>query len=296
METFISLKERNEMPFIMYGSEQNKIKVVNLEVVVEAELARRRKGEMTNIVEIRPIKIDPFKETRVSCTYAKDERTGIFYGIPIGLHMDGNVKWRKIILTDRNVFNLNNRMEAMEWFVARFNPHVMGSPFHGIEPSFMVYDPETEAKRDIARATALGIAISRAKTMASKDLLNFARYLAVPIPEEVSPKLLRAEIMRFVMINPVEFNKKFDDETRQVSELFYSALAYGLVSFDIEHGYSYKGTLLGSNEFDSVRFLMKDTITLTSISSVLKQVDVDAQKLAESQQDADGLSDKKKGE
>ncbi|MFA6916974.1 MAG: hypothetical protein WC222_11295 [Parachlamydiales bacterium] len=295
METFISLSERINMPYIEYGDAQIKIKVVNLKEVVQKELDKRQKEDMTNIVEIRPIKIDKYKETRVSLSFSRDERTGIYYGIPIGTHLDGNIKWRKVILTDRNVFNLNHPLEAQMWYVARFNPFVEGSPFHGMEPVFRVYDPEMEAKKDIVKATALGLAITRVKTMRTAELIGFARYLALPIPEEVSDKLVRAEIMRFVMMNPVEFNHKFDDENRQIAEIFYSANSLGLVIFDIEHGYSYKGTFLGSNELDSIRFLMKDTLTLTSISSVLKQTDTDAEKLkSKEQNDEDDLSDKVK--
>jgi hypothetical protein len=293
METFISLNERINMPFIEYGEAQIKIKVVDLKKVVQLELDKRAKEEMTNIVEIRPIRIDKYKETRVSLSFSRDERTGIYYGIPIGIHLDGNIKWRKIILTDRNVFNLNNPLEAQMWYVSRFNPFVEGSPFHGMEPVFRVYDPEIEAKRDINKATALGLAITRVKTMKTSDLVGFVRYLALPVPEEVSDKLLRAEIMRFVMTSPVEFNRKFDDENRQIAEIFYSANSLGLIIFDIERGYSYKGTFLGSNELDSIRFLMKDTLTLTSISSVLKQTDKDAERLkSKEQEDEDDLSDK----
>jgi len=274
METpIISLKDRMEMPFTMVGGENYKIKVVDLTKAVEALLKQRT--EVACTVEIRPIKVDRYKETRITISYSKDQSTGIFYGIPIGVHVDGNVKWRKITLTDRNVFDLRNPEEAKMWFCARISPWVIGSPFSnsGIDPVFEIFDPEQEAAKVINHSMHITKALNRAKTMKKSSILNFARYLGVMLPTEYSDRLIRAEIIKLATINPVEFNNKFDDTNRKLAEVLYSGIAVGVIQQEAENGYVYKGVHLGLSEPEALKTLLKESMTLSSVISSIKEID-----------------------
>lgn len=271
-QSFISLQERTEMPFINYGGENYKIRIVDLQKAVTQAIEKRGKN-MTAVVEIRPIRIDKYKETKVTISYAKDDRTGIYYGIPMGLHPDGNVMWRKITLTDRNIFDLRNFEEAKQWFVARFNPYVLGTPFPVREALFKVWDPEEQAALDLRKAGELQKALTRAKTLKSTNLLNFARFLGQPLPPDLSLKLLRAEITRFAMMDPLIFNQKYDDPEREIAEIFYSAGVHGIITYDMENGHIFKGVQLGFSPYDAILFLKKETMTLAAISSLVKTAD-----------------------
>jgi len=284
MNTIVTKKERDEMPYIVYGKDV-KVKVVDFDKVSQAILKSRKDAGMSNVVELNAIKIYKNKELSDTISWSKDHSTGIYYGIPIGFHVDGNVKWRKILLQEYNTFNLKNPDEMQKWIVCRMHPHVKGSPFESADPKFYVYDADEEASMKFSKATLVSKSINAAQKMATKRILNFHRFLDLPTPEEVSPKRIRNEIVAFAMENPEEFNNKFNSPGREYYEIYSAAKHLGVIIYSPENGFSFKGTFLGHTDIEVIRFLEEDTVTLTAVKNRVTELDNEQAQFTDKKED-----------
>lgn len=272
-ETLITLKERKEMPFVLLG-DQIKYKVVDMEKAVQLLRENRKKKGLTDLIELKVIKADKYKELQKGPTWVKDHMTGIYYGIPYGMYPDGNIKFQRVLLSDYNTFNLANEAEAKFWIVMRMHPAVSGSPFER-EAIFEVIDPELEAKKTINRANLIGSCINRATRMKKEDLLRFARYSGLPIPPEPTVRIIRSMITGLAFENPERFQELYDSPIRGVAEAFHSGKQLGIIVENAETGYSYEGIALGMTDAEGFRFLETDTVTLSRIQRAVAASEVD---------------------
>lgn len=277
LEELVSKKERQDVPQMEYGKD-NKIQVVNMQKAIEKLIKDRESKKQSMVIELNAIKIDKHKELRDTISWAKDLRNGVYYGIPFGVHPDGNIKWRKIPLTERNSFNLRIRDEAAQWIVIRMHPHVKGSPYQDSDPLFQVYDPDIEARKEMEIAMQVKKAIDRAQRMKNSDTLNFYRFTALPMPIDVTPRVIRSELLKLAMSNAKEFNDKYDNPARRLFELFRSAQSLGLVNYELEKGFSYKGQFLGFTDIEVIRFMGEDTIIATAMAQDVKSRDTDQER------------------
>jgi hypothetical protein len=274
LETLITIEERLAMPTVEYG-ENIKVNVVDFKPYVKQLIDKRKEKGMAMVVEIKAIKIDKNKELSDTVSWSKDHKTGIYYGIPFGLHQDGNVKWRKILLQEYNSFNLMNPDEAKQLVCLLMHPHIEGSPFQRADPIFFVYDADVEASKDANKAMVISNAIQKAFKMKKTEILSFHRYLALPLPPDVTPKRVKNDITKFAMDSPEEFMAKYDNPGRVLAELFHSGKALGAIIFNAETGFTYRGTFLGHTDIECLRFLEEDTITLSSLRERITELDVD---------------------
>lgn len=282
-ESLVTRKERLNMPFVEYG-DKVKVRVVDFDKVIAAIIADRDKKGLSMIIELKAIKIDKHKELADTISWSKDHTTAIYYGIPFGFHIDGNVKWRKILLQEFNSFNLRNPDEAKQWIVIRMHPHIKGSPFQAADPIFEIFDADVEASKTSNRAMLVSNAINKAYKMKKNEILNFHRYLNLPSPFEITPSRIKSDIVTFAMENPEEFMARYDAENRKIYEVFSSAKALGIISYDLEKGFIYKGTFLGFTDFEVIRFLEEDTITLNGLHTRVKELDTEQEKFANSKE------------
>ena len=273
-QTLITFEQREEMPFLEYG-ENIKVRVCDFEKFRQEIIKDRKEKGMAMTIELKAIKIDKNKELSDTISWSTDHATAISYGIPFGLHPDGNVKWRKILLQEFNSFNLMNPDEAKQWITLMMHPHVQGSPFQRTDPLFYVYDEDVEAAKDASKAMTVSNAIQKAFKMKGPEILSFHRYLALPLPAEVNKKRIKNDLTKFAMENPEEFMNRYDDPNRKLGEIFGSGKALGVIIFDADKGFTYKGTFLGHTDIESLRFLEEDTITLSSLKARIDELDTD---------------------
>lgn len=273
-QTLITFQERENMHFVEYG-ENIKVRVCDFEWFRKKIIEERKEKGMAMTIELKAIKIDKNKELSDTISWSKDHATAIYYGIPFGLHPDGNVKWRKILLQEFNSFNLNNPDEAKQWITLMMHPHVLGSPFQRTDPLFYVYDEDVEAAKNASKAMTVSNAIQKAFKMKKEDILGFHRYLALPLPAEVNQKRIKNDLTKFAMENPEEFMSKYDDPNRKLGEIFGTGKALGVIIYDADKGFTYKATFLGHTDIECLRFLEEDTITLSSLKNRIDEVDTD---------------------
>ena len=270
-------EQRENMPFKEYG-ENIKVKVVDFDECVKMLVKERKDKGMSMIIELKAIRIDKHKELSDTISWTKDPLTAIYYGMPFGLHQDGNVKWRKVLLKEFNSFDLRRPDEAKQWVVCMMHSHVKGTPLANADPVFYIYDADVEASATSQKAMTMKSAIDKAHKMPKDKTLNFHRFLAIPAPTEITPQRIKNDIMAFAMENPEEFMNKYDDPNRAIQELFNAAKSLGAITYDLDKGFVFRGTFLGFTDLETIRFLKEDTTTLNGINSRVDELDSEKHK------------------
>ena len=267
----VSQKERENAPFDMFG-DMVKLKIADLDKIVESIRKERMKDGQSMQIEIKAIKTRREKEISKVVKFAKDPLTGIYYGIVVGKYDDGNPKFRGILLTDHNTLDLSNDNEAKMYAVLRMHPCVLGNPVGGLEPTFEVVDQDKIAKEKMRKGIDLKKALDIIVAMRGTDVLPFARYLGLPIPTNPTVKILKGSIMDMAIDNPLEFDRKYNEPLRKTYELLATAKATKVVTYDVERGH-YLGSLpLGYSVPEVVRTLEQDLTLAARIQSELKNV------------------------
>lgn len=267
----ITLDERLKMPFKIMGSQN--LKVIDLDKATVEMMQKRLKEDLPNIVEVKAIRIDRYKELMKGLTYSRDPKTGIFYGLPAGTFPDGNIKWNRIILTEHNTFNLENDTEQKMWCVLRMHPTIKGSPLQLEDPIFEMVDPEIESRKRLRSANVMLEAMTLAKEIAPENLLRFARYLGIQVPAVPTVSQLQSLIMLFAQNSPFDFMNYYHDKNRGIIELFKMGTAIGVIRNEIDRGFVFEGIYLGLTEPEVVRFLEQDTVLLARIQKDVKAKD-----------------------
>ena len=283
-ETLITIDERRKMPFTMMG-DQIKYKVIDMEKAIELLRESRKKKGLTDIIELKTIRPDKYKELQRGPTWVKDHLTGIYYGIPYGMYPDGNIKFQRILLSDFNSFNLASESEAKFWIVMRMHPTVNGSPFER-DPIFEVVDPEIEAKKTLNRASLIQNCLNRASRMKKEDLLRFSRYAGLPIPPDPTTRIIRSMITNLAFESPERFSELYDSPLRAISEAFHSGKQLGIIDESPDKGYSYEGIGLGMTDAEAIRFLEQDTVTLSRIQRSVVNSEIDILKVNDEEEDS----------
>lgn len=268
----VSLKERRSMPYTEYG--EFKTKVVDLNKAVEKLQNYRLENKMSMVIEVKAIRIDKHKELQRQITFTKDPVTGILYGIPIGFHVDGNIKWRKITLLERNTFDLNNMYEAQAWIIVRMHHTLDGSPFAIDDPLFEVYDQDVEADRESERAGLVGKALQLVEGLSNQEVTPLARYMGVEVVEGMTPKILRGQLYKRAMNGPQEFINMFKDPNRPIMEAVRMAMAFKIIKED-EMGLVFNGQNLGMTDVEVVANLKDNNVALTALTRQIKEIEPD---------------------
>ncbi len=268
----VSLKERRSMPYIEYG--EFKTKIIDMNKAVENLQRYRLENNMSMVIEVKAIRIDKHKELQRQITFTKDPVTGILYGIPIGMHVDGNIKWRKITLLERNTFDLNNMYEAQAWLVVRMHHTLDGSPFAIDDPLFEVYDQDVEADRESERAGLVGRALQMVENLSKEEVTPLARYMGIEVVEGMTPKVLRGQLYKRAMHSPQEFINMFKDPNRPIMEAVRMAMAFKIIKED-EMGLVFNGQNLGMTDVEVVANLKDNNVALTALTRRIKEIEPD---------------------
>ena len=268
----MTLQERMDCPFKMFGS-KIQIRLADLDQIGASIVEYRKKNKLSMKISLIPARTKKFHEPTFKPTYVKDGVTGIFYGVVIGEHPDGNPKWMKIPLDEGFELDLLKENELKWWCVLRMHPEVNISPFVVSEPRYIVVDPEIEAIKEISRGNLLSSVLAKAKTMENEKIRNFARWCDIMLRGDESPSVIRARIISFAIASPETFQSKFEDSNRRVGEIFRSAEVCGLVKHDHDKGYQFKTIFLGLSTFECIEFLTTNTDVLTSMHAEIKRID-----------------------
>jgi hypothetical protein len=273
-----------------------KTRVVDLEQLGEYLRKQRKANGLSLFIDIKPIRVDKYKDINYSFSFVKDRVTGVHFGIPSEFHPDGQIKWVKIPMNEFVSLNLNNAMDMNYWIVIRMHPKVKDSPFDDGDPIFYVHDPEQEATQKIYEAEQVQQAILRATEIKKNELVNFARYIGLHLESNVSDRIIRSMIMQAAVNQPVFFNQKYEDPNRKIHEVVKNAEQLGIIRYSIDKGYNFKNLFLGNSEYEVLRYMLENTMVLSSIANETRNIDKLGNKMEEESQEEDEKPKKQKKE
>tara|TARA_Y100000310_G_scaffold298998_1_gene333430 strand:+ start:1223 stop:2143 length:921 start_codon:yes stop_codon:yes gene_type:complete len=227
--------------------------------------------ERTGTREVVPV--DERKLLNLSFTCFKDPKTGIWYGIPMGENDDtGRPIFRRITITGRRMYYLENDEDAVEWSIIKRHPAVLSSMLQKGKPLLKIYDRKQEAKIKLSKirrgAEAMDIALNK---LLGNELLDFARTIGIS-PENNDLEVVAQLVAEKAQRDPDEFMNRYSDINRTVSEIINRARAVGLIAYKLDTGLVYKESYpLGSSDIAAIAHLKDNPKLLETINIESKE-------------------------
>jgi len=270
--------ETNTQPLFTILKDRNGIehKVVNFENEIYAP--------RTGIIEIGAIRKTSRHENYTSIPYTKDHKTGIIYGIVIGINDKTNeLSYQKVSIGDGAYLDLSNPIDRRKYIVLKHAHFVADSPLAQGKPRYKIIDREAEAKKIIAINKKKRHAEDIIDDLKIVEMYDMARTLGLPV-ETSSPDMVKSELIKFVAkpASPGHGNKSggeqfldiWDDVHRPILIMLKRCLATGVVNFDMNKGYVTKNNIpLGSSEPQVINYLLKNSSILLSLDQESKNLD-----------------------
>ncbi len=189
-----------------------------------------------------------------------DLASGVEVGIPTGINsVTGDLRWLRMTLGGLNSFDLSIRQEREKAIVLKYSSIVEGSPnLSQIEKLhlFRVHDSEKIAHQEIQKIQDGQRALSIAMGLYGEDLTNMARNIGV-MPETTSLPMLTAAVLKAARDTPRDFLALWENPNRELITILKRCLDTGIISFNIQNGYTYENRPLGHNEPMVLDFLEK---------------------------------------
>ena len=250
-------------------------RVIDLEKAVARIRKERKEKNLSPYVEIQPISEDQHKNPHKQATFQKDPITGVLYGIALSADDFGNIRWQKVQMGDVLSLNLDNENDAKIWAVVRFNPDILFSPFQRENPYYKIYDPVDDALAKQKKAREVREAFSRVDILKKdpKQMVQFARYLGEEVRDNTNYEIVHGVLLEYAMSSPTRFNARWSSKARTFAEHFYSAHALGIITEDVNGGFQYENIQLGLSRQEAIRFMVKDSNVMSSISAALDKSD-----------------------
>lgn len=270
--------ETTEQPLFTILEDRNGIKhkVVNFDNEIYSP--------KTGIIEIEAIRKTSRHENYASIPYTKDHKTGIIYGIVIGINDKTNeLSYQKVSIGDGAYLDLSNPIDRRKYIVLKHAHFVAGSPLAQGKPRYKIVDREAEAKKIIAINKKKRHAEDIIDDLRIVEMYDMARTLGLPV-ETSSPDMVKSELIKFVAkpASPGHGNKSggeqfldiWDDVHRPILIMLKRCLATGVVNFDMNKGYVTKNNIpLGTSEPQVINYLLKNTSILLSLDNESKALD-----------------------
>lgn len=233
-------------------------------------LVCRRKG----VIKIESTRRKPNVDANVSFSRTYDPVTRTTYGIPLGVDEKGKIILKRFYLKEFKEFNLINQDEAEEWAILRHHEMIKNG-------FYKIYDEEEVAQKEINKISLITKAVAIAQDMKLKDWIPAARFFG-HVPEGMSAIILQSTILNIAKDTPGELIDYWEQDNREVIDVFNSAKAVGIIAHHNAKGWLYeKGYPLGSTEEAAIRSLSKDPALCRSIAEKSKGLDIALKSIVE---------------
>ncbi len=239
----------------------HKIKVVNLE---NDENCPKNGTILVDAIKKKDFDRDRTINLTISCT--KDKATGIYWGIPLGIdNVTNQIKWQPIDLKMLNIFDRSVESEAWKCAIVMRSPIVEGSPNAVYKTTFYrVHDKEKAATQEIKRIKDGRKAIDIAMGLYGEELVNMGRNLQIPV-ESTSIAILESEVLKRAEKDPKEFLRIWENPHREIITILNRAIETGVIENDSLLGYMFNGVTLGTNESQTIEYMVKHRDITASI-------------------------------
>lgn len=213
------------------------------------------------------------KGNKMQYKMVTDKLSGIKIGIFTGIdRRTGELQWLPINVYDGAVFNREIRDEAQKAFVVLNGSIIEGSPNqseNGKLVVFRVYDEVKAAEKTLIKIVAGQKAVTIAKGLSGNTLVDMARNLGIST-RHTNFTIILAEVCKAANDNPEEFLRIWENPHRESITIFKKGLEQGLITFDINNGYSYGGVPLGMTEAAICEYFEKNPHIRAAIESRAK--------------------------
>lgn len=242
----------------------------------------KRKGT----IRIEAIKKSKLKQADVSFANVFDPKFRVWFGVPMGINENtGKFTWKRFYPGEFREYNLANENDAIEWAIISRHPIMKGA-----RPLYKVYDVEADAKAEIEIIGLIDTAVGIAKNMKFKEWVDAARYFGKSV-EGMSSLMLQSEIYKIARNTPKELVDYWENDNKELIDLFNAAKSTGLIAFDHNTGWMYERTLpLGPTEQSAIKYIKNDAVLSKAIQQKCKDRDK-AVKAIMSKDNADGDGD-----
>lgn len=280
IKSTVSEAERMGCEFIEVG-DKVKVKVIDLQKEGEKLMKYRRENNMSNFVSIRATQAKIGVEYSYSHSYDKDYKSGIHYGILAGAYDDGNPKWYKINLKERETFDLEMENDRNKYLVMRMSPQVKDSPLDVGKSRFEIVDKELASKEMINKSKEMQTALNRVDKLTAEDAIRVSRYIGIPVDVNFNENEIKSNLINYVIGNPAGFNAKWDSPTRKFQEIISTGVALGVIKHDVETGYRFHSHAMGTSEYAVLGFFAKNLDVVGAVEAEIGEKDFIVNKFAE---------------
>lgn len=256
----------------IYKDNGYEIKVANMD---HPSICNRQR-----IVEIECIKKTNFNEPAFRIRNVYDAELGLFFGVPIGVDKNGNIKWQSFVVGDRRRYDCKRHQDAVEWAVVGRAPWLEGSPYQSGKVYYKMFDRDAEAQEVILKSTLRRKAQDIVDKMISiEDQMDMYRNFGKN-PEGFTPTMLHAEVIKISERNPKEFIDMWENQNRGPVTIFKRCESIGLIQFRLDRGgYVFKDLPLGLTEQAAIQYITTNKTTMAQMDMESKQKDTSVKNL-----------------
>jgi len=290
------LEQRKAIPTIDRGGKDLKFSIIDIDKVAKQIVEERRLRGSSMLITLNPISESKYFEPHFHASVYRDDITGVYYGMYIGLHIDGNPKFRRIIIEEKMTLNLELDQDAKTWAIMRWHPQVEGTPWQVDDPKFRVYDQETEVVQITNLAKELSTAIKTVNFVPAEKLSWILRSLGIDFAGSTNPEILRGLLMKFAMDNPTEAKNFLRSKALDLVIIIRAAIDLGVINKTQDGDLTFDGVQIGVSEEDSMMYLAANTTILKRVTGALEKHDDVYQKIIASKENNKGKATNDNGD
>ena len=244
-------------------------KLIDIEKARKYTMDRIKKDGGSMIKELLPVHPQIYKTPNYGFTLAKDKEFGILYGLYLRDDEHGNPFFQRIRLSDGITINLKNDSDQRIWTVIRMWSRLQGSPFQSTDPIFKLYDPVSEADKELTLMDAMDKALKRAYQIydSPEDIVGFLRHSGSSIDLSANIKVIRANLLKMARMEPVRFNDLWSDENKPYSQVFQAGVELNVIEHDVGKGYQYGDIHLGLSKDECMLYFKEHDDIFRSIKN-----------------------------
>lgn len=234
--------------------------------------------EDSGIKQIRPIFVSKFKQAVNTIRRYKDTENNIVYGIPIKKRPDGTYLFKKLMINEYGMYDLKDKMQAMEFHVLKTAPFMKDSPFNknGTPAIYYVHDEEENAKAAIQQRKKTRQAEEFLDSLLDSQIIDYGRVFKID-PQRNSAVVIRNLLAEKAAKKPETILALFlDAVSTQASIVFQRSKATGLISETDMGLKTHNGYTLGMTEQTAVMALAKNEALLRTLDAESKKREKDA--------------------
>lgn len=259
-------------------------KVADLDKIANHLLKERESEGMSMNVTVMPIKANKFTQGNTFFSFVKDPKNSVFYGIPVKIHPDGNIQWRRVFFMESEELDLNNAEDRRKFVLFKLWHNVEGSPFER-EPKFKFFDEEEEAIQKLNQRKIRNKAIAKIESLSGRELITMCRVMEIKVDSSTSKSIILDQLYSIVETNPEKFLDEFNDELKPFKNAVYAGAEIiddngrNLIDYKHDEGYIFMTLRIGLTPVEAALHLRDNKEVYQRLVLLIDKYDKKAKEL-----------------